>query len=76
MACLFAVAVLCTIACDAIMIPTAEIAPGVHYPIAQMGTCTTCSDQTPCCGTNLSASLPAWSAAQPDGAMAIDTQLR
>jgi len=58
-------------------LPTVEIAPGVHYPWIQMGACTTCSSKAPCCGTNLTASLPSWSAAQgADGVTAIDTQLR
>ena len=56
-------------------IPTVEIAPGVFYPMAQMGACTDCkTSKVPCCGTNLSATLPAWSAATQ--VMAIDTQLR
>ena len=46
--------------------------------LRQLGTCSTCADKTPCCGTNLTASIPAWIGIQGTSfnVAAIDTQLR
>jgi diketogulonate reductase-like aldo/keto reductase len=56
---------------------TVEIAPGVFYPIVQLGACTDCKTKQVCCGSNLSASVPAWIQAIADSdIMPIDTQLR
>ena len=50
---------------------TVEIAPGVFYPVVQLGACTTCAAGTACCGSNLTASFPVWADAQsPDAVVA------